>query len=274
LSSTEEIEALVSEPKFLEWIGKFSVYRQPPQRQDIVKWLSRFDAPHLTIAIKLLDAVIIRSELQIQECYRNALEQMPGWTKETRQGRWFFVGAGNAGESGQAMLRSFREANGLTQDRWQSFFVAMRELPNLRLSARDTLVFVDDFAGSGKQMCDYWPTMQELIASEAKCYLVLTATTAWAAARIAKDTELELIACLTLDESANIFSVASTLLSEQERAAVVAYGEIAWPAHPKGFGDAGLLLILSHKTPNNSIPLLHANHGDWKGLFPRNLLPA
>jgi hypothetical protein len=29
-------------------------------------------------------------------------------------------------------------------------------------------------------------------------------------------------------------------------------------------------LVLAHRTPNDTIPILHAVHGEWHGLFPRH----
>jgi hypothetical protein len=149
-----------------------------------------------------------------------------------------------------------------------------RELPRLALTAYDHVVFVDDFAGTGRQIVNYWPLMQELVASEASCFLLLTALTEEAERNIQSETELEVRARLKLGSEANIFAPACSLFDDDERGALEAYGKIAWPAFPKGFGDCGLTLVLSHKTPNNTIPILHANHRLWESPFPRNLLAA
>jgi hypothetical protein len=219
---------------------------------------------------------LIISEEEILQGYRSALEHLPGWSRKAaeRTGRWFFVGAGAAGESGPAMLRLFREANGMAAAGWQPFFLTPLDLPRLSLSAYDSVVFVDDFAGTGSQMVDYWPLMQELIASEAKCYLVLTAITTRAAEAIAASTDLQVRAEITLDESHNVFSAECPLFNAQEKAILDQYGTIASPERPRGFGDCGLTLVLSHKTPNNTLPILHANHPAWIGPFPRYLLAA
>lgn len=267
LASAEQLEA---------WVKSFAGYRQPPTKEILCKWLSRFKPEHLGTAHKVLDAVIVVSEREIHQGYRDALTALPGWSKSAaaRKGRWFFVGVGAAGESGAAMLRMFREANGLTSAQWQEYFKMPRELPRLALTAYDHVVFVDDFAGTGRQIVSYWPLMQELVASEATCYLLLTALTEDAERNIQNNTELDVRARLRLDATANVFAAASARFDDDEREVLVDYGKTAWPACPKGFGDCGLTLILSHKTPNNTIPILHANHEHWEGPFPRNLLAA
>lgn len=267
---------LATEEQVVTWCGRFAAYRQPPTRATILEWLSRFDPQHLNIAHRILDSVQIVSEIEIHQGYRQALDGLPGWSKKRaeRSGRWFFVGAGGAGESGPAMLRMFREANGLTSDGWQRYFVSMRELPALNLSAFDQVVFIDDFAGSGDQMVGFWPTMQELVASEAHCYLLLTAVTYIAAQRIRDETELDLRPTVQLPIEANIFSDECQSFTQDEKLVIENYGRIAWPSFPRGFGECGLTLILSHKTPNNTIPILHINSDRWVGPFPRNLLKA
>lgn len=270
------LEHLASSEQLDAWVGRFSAYRQAPTQETLLRWLAQFKQEHLAIAHKVLDAVEMVSELEIHEGYRDALSSLPGWSKlaAERQGRWFFLGFGAAGESGQAMLRMFREANGLTSAHWQGFFRMPRELPGLALTAYDHVVFVDDFAGTGRQVTNYWPLMQELVASEAKCYLLLTAITEVANERIKGSTELNVYARRFLNNAANVFSLECNTFDNVERRVIEDYGKIAWQAHPKGFGECGLTLVLSHKTPNNTIPILHTNHEQWVGPFPRTLLAA
>lgn len=265
-----------SDERLEAWVKRFAAYRQPPTKETLAQWLGRFRPEHVEIAHRLLDAVVVVSELEIHQGYREALTSLPGWSKSAaeREGRWFFVGMGGAGESGPAMLRMFREANGLTSNAWQNYFKTPRELPRLALSAYDHVVFVDDFAGTGSQIVSYWPLMQELVASEAQCYLLLTAVTEEAEKKIRLKTELEIYSRLRLGPNANVFSPECVLFDEEEKQTLVEYGSIAWSDHPKGYGDCGLTLILSHKTPNNTIPVLHANNRRWVGPFPRNLLAA
>jgi hypothetical protein len=172
------------------------------------------------------------------------------------------------------MLRLFREANGMAAAGWQPFFVTPLDLPGLKLSALDSVVFVDDFAGTGTQMVGYWPIMQELIASEAKCYLVLTAITTRATEAITENTDLDVRAEITLDDSANVFSQECALFTEEEKNILDEYGTQASVDRPRGFGECGLTFVLSHKTPNNTLPILYANHPGWVGPFPRYLLAA
>ncbi|WP_428248400.1 phosphoribosyltransferase-like protein [Ferrovibrio sp.] len=264
----------VNPAKLTAWVRKFSVYRRPPSRQDIQAWLGLFKYEDQTIAIRILDNLLLVSETNIQTGYRSALQGMEGWHGNARQrtGRWYFCGyAKDTHESGQTMLRMFAEANRLQQESHRSMFVSPRELPQLKLTAEDTLIFVDDVSGSGNQVVHYWPTMLELIASEARAFLVLTAVTQTALAAINANTELEVVAQYVIDHSGNVFHDDCKFLTAAEKKKLLAYCQMADAKNPQGYGNCGLLLVLSHKTPNNTIPVIYCHHDGWQGIFPRHL---
>lgn len=258
------------------WIDRFRYYRDPPNRLAIDQWLALFEEDHRDIARKVLDSVIVVSEREIQQGYRAALEALPGWKdrNDANGGRWFFVGFGRAGESGPAMVRTFREANDLALDRYNKLFCELSDLPSLKLTALDTVVFIDDFSGTGRQVCRMWPTVHEMVASEAVCHLVLTAATAAAIQAIRSRTELQLHTKMVLEEDSNILSNTNQQFSVSEKEVIRGYGSIADPKKPDGYGGSGLLFVLSHKTPNNTLPILHINAPHWRGLFPRYLRAA
>ncbi|MCL6699543.1 hypothetical protein LZ496_12200 [Sphingomonas sp. NSE70-1] len=259
-----------------EWAERFRFYIEPPTVGAIKAWLELFEEADRPTAAKALDHVLIISEREIQRGYRAALETIPGWSADpaVRQGSWFFVGFGRAGESGPAMVRSFRSANDLALAKYDGLFCDLSDLPYKKLTASDTVVFIDDFSGTGRQVCRLWPVVSELVASEAVCHLILTAATTAAETAIRERTQLISHVSHSLGPDANVFDEACTNFDQAEKDTLARYGAIADPRRPRGYGDSGLLLVLSHKTPNNSIPILHVNEDHWKGLFPRYLRAA
>jgi hypothetical protein len=261
--------------KMAEWRNRFAAYRHPPSLDNIIRWLAYFANIDIAVATKVLDNVMIVSELEIQQGYQAALQGIEGWNpvKRKRRGRWFFCGYGNhAHESGRAMLRTFSEANHLRRRDHNEMFVTPVDIPGLKLTSKDTLVFVDDFSGSGQQVTDNWPVMRELIASEARTFLVLSAITEQALQAINRDTDLTVIAAQELSAEKNVFDPLCQLLTQHEKNKLLNYCRIADRNSPRGYRDCGLLLVLSHRTPNNSLPILHVNKRRWRGLFPRYLL--
>ena len=255
------------------WYDRFRFYRHAPSREELVTWIRQFDVAHFALAAKVLDQVKIISDLNIQQGYRDALATLPGWSiaEAKREGSWAFVGLGGQAESGPAMLHMFREANGLTSDNHQGLFVTLAELPRLRLTARDTVVFVDDFSGTGDQFSKRWALYQELVSSEAKTHLFLAAATSAAIDRLNKLEDVEIRAEVILGPDANVFAPQNLVFDGADKAALLTYCRRADGRNPRGWGACGLLLVISRKTPNNSIPLLHVSTRRWTGIFPRRL---
>ncbi len=256
-----------------DWYDRFRFYRHSPTREELVAWLKQFAAQDCLLGAKVLDKVIIVSDADVQQAYHDALVALPGWSKNEAQrvGRWAFVGLGGQAESGPAMLHMFREANGLTSDRHQGLFVTPADLPRMRLTARDTVVFVDDFSGTGDQFSSRWETYRELVSSEAHTYLFLAAATSAAMERLGGLEDIEVRARTVLGPECNIFAPQNVEFSEADKATLLAYCRRADRSNPRGWGGCGLLLVISRKTPNNSIPILHVSSRRWRGVFPRRL---
>lgn len=256
-----------------EWYDRFRFYRHPPSREELIAWIRQFTPEHQVIGAKVLDHVILVSDADIQQGYHNALAALNGWSavENLREGRWAFVGLGGQAESGQAMLHMFREANGLTSDHHQALFVTLADLPEMRLTARDTVVFVDDFSGTGDQFTARWQIFRELISSEAKTYLFLAVATSRALARLGNLDDVQVKVERVLGPENDIFSNANQDFSENEKASLLIYCRKADKSNPRGWGACGLLLVISRKTPNNSVPILHARNRRWTSVFPRKL---
>ena len=73
-----------------------------------------------------------------------------------------------------------------------------------------------------------------------------------------------------LHESDNVFSDKCKHFTNADRAKLLNYGKIADKRNQMGFGDCGFVIVFQHRPPNNSIPILHADHSKWTGLFPRH----
>jgi hypothetical protein len=260
--------------RMAQWLKRFRYYREPPDEEAINSWLASFKGESRDIAARILDCVEVISDTEIQSGYKTSLEKIPGWarTKRDRDGNWYFAGFGYAGESGQAMVRTFREANKLNDTRHDDLFCTVADIVGKDPTAADTIIFIDDFSGSGQQVCGRWNKNGiGMLASDAECHLILTAATDAAINKIEKETSLKVHAHKRIHPNDNFFSERCERFTQAEKNTILHYCKIADSSQPKGFNDTGLLYILQHKTPNNSLPILHANHLRWTGLFPRYL---
>lgn len=252
------------------WLQSFAGYRHIITDDNIGNWLNQFQEAHRDIAARVLDAVEYITSDATTLAYRNLLTALPGWhrNQNQREGIWKFVPFSiSEGESGNAMMHIFRTANNLAGRQHNSLFANWSQLASL--GRQDTVVFIDDFSGSGSQVGEYWLTFEEILANGPSVYLLLIAATTAAQTKIANETPVSLRAEHIFDASDNIFASACKHFTKTEKDTLFTYCQRASAQEPRGRGSCGLLVVLAHKAPNNSIPVLHKMNKQWNGLFRR-----
>lgn len=272
--------------RYKKWVDRFGSYRAGIINLTIESWLDQFKEADKDLAARVLDSVEYYGQSQICAAYQEALNALPGWNPlaTKRKGKWAFSAMSrSAGESGDAMLHQFRIANKLSASKYDGLFMQRSDLfrlPHLaendpgRFGQDDVVVLLDDFSGTGSQVCDAWNNPQTsfgaLLAGVGTVYLVVIAASKAAMTRIKAETSIELVPAHQLTESDNIFAEKCQHFNKHDRARLLHYGSIAARSMPMGFGDCGFVVVFQHRTPNNSIPILHADHDAWTGLFPRH----
>lgn len=232
-----------------------------------------FREEHRDLAARILDAVEFVTHAQMEDAFRTILQSLPGWNREAaqRRGKWRFVAFGTPGGSGDRMLNLFRVANDLDWPQFHGMFIHKSELLLQDLGPEDTVVFLDDFAGTGDQVCDAWDAnLAELLPSDPQAYLVLVGANQGALARIGAQTRLHPLAHHVFDAADNVFANECPHFSAADRGNLLPYCSRADRKQPRGYGDCGLLVVLAHRCPNNSLPILHARSRRFRGVFPRS----
>jgi hypothetical protein len=262
--------------RFRNWIAAFASYRSTVTQLLIEGWLEQFEEDDKDLGARILDSVMFFEHGSIASNFRSILSSMDGWNIDSkkRKGRWFFVAmSGSAGESGDLMLGQFRRANSLNHKTYDELFIHRSDLVRQALTSDDKVFLIDDFTGTGEQVCSVWndPALaySELTAGAGSVYFVVIAATAVAKKKISAETSLELVAAHSLSEKDNFFSDKCPHFQKKEKDKILKYSTIADKKNPKGYGDSGLLVVFNHGCPNNSIPILHVDNKKWTGLFPR-----
>jgi hypothetical protein len=259
------------------WLSRFGTYRGGITEGAVRDWLLQFK-DDADLGARVLDVIEFYDMQSIHHAYRQGLGALEGWDirKTYRKGTWRFAAmSGSAGESGDGMLWHFRNANGLGGRVHSELFVHRSQLASCGLGKNDTVVLLDDFSGTGQQVCDAWndPAVSygELLAAVGKVYLILVAATNAAVNKIEDETLLTVLSTHRLDSKRdNIFSGETKGFSATDRQRLMGYCKIAWPQKPLGWGECGLVVVFHHRTPNNSIPVLHAESNEWSPIFPRH----
>lgn len=256
------------------WQQRFGSYRYGVTEAGIVDWVNQFLDADKDSAARLLDAVEFISAEQLHDAFRSLLARVPGWHRNARErrGRFAFAAfSSSAGESGDNMLHQFRLANSLNHREFDPLFIGRSDLLRSGLGRDDTVVFLDDFVGTGNQAVAAWQDMfQELTAQIGSVYLVTIGAFRIGSERIRNETRMQLLTHRSLGDRDNVFHEKCNHFSAHEKARILHYCRIASPNHPRGFGDCGLVLVLYHQCPNNTLAVLHAASQNWEPLFPRS----
>ena len=256
------------------WQRRFASYRQGVTEQGIIDWLDAFENGDRDTAARLLDAVEFISAEQIHGAFRSILSILPGWHREAdkRRGKFVFVAfSTSAGESGDNMLHQFRLANSLNHREFDPLFIGRSDLLRAGLGSEDTVVFVDDFVGSGTQAVTAWEKMfQELTTEVGNVYLATIAAYKVGSDAIKAKTRMQLLAHRPLGYRHSLFRNECDHFTAKEKERILHYCQLASTKHPKGFGDCALAVVLYHQCPNNALAVLHAASRRWDPLFPRS----
>jgi hypothetical protein len=264
----------ISLPRISDWVDNFGSYRHQVTDPKIERWLRQFSAGDQDLAARLLDVIDFVGHTQMSQLFRQMLGAIPGWdlNPKKRSGRWRFAPySTSSGQSGDSMIHSFRLANNLDSKANDELFIRPRDLLAEQLKADDTVVLIDDFSGTGRQVCDSWERpLQELLPSEPRTFIMLLAASSTARLRIIAETPLRPIIGFELTNADNLFNEACTHFSTAEKKILLRYCRRARGHNPTGFGDCGFVVVFAHRCPNNSLPILHKSEGNWAGLFPRH----
>lgn len=256
------------------WQRRFGSYRYGVTEPGIVDWLDQFAGADRDVAARLLDAVEFISAEQLHDGFRSLLRRLPGWHRNPRRrrGKFAFVAfSSSAGESGDSMLHEFRLANNLNHREFDSLFIGRSDLLRSGLGDDDTVVFLDDFVGTGNQAVTAWQKMyQELTAEIGSVYLVTVGAFRVGSERVRRETRMQLLTHRSLGYADNLFHGDCKHFTANEKDRILHYCRVASPAKPRGFGDCGLVIVLYHQCPNNSLAVLHVSSQHWEPLFPRS----
>ncbi len=264
----------VNQARKRAWLNDFVGYRSAVNEGRIDEWLEQFATADRDVAARVLDVVEFFGPDRIGHAYRQGLAALPGWHDKAsmRKGRWRFVQlSASAGDSGGTMIHHFRLANGMDRSVYDKMFKFPSELVQEQLGADDTVVLLDDFVGTGNQVTTAWKdAFSELVAGAGNVYLLVVAARLGGRDHVRKETGLTVHYGYSLDEGDDFFGERCGHFTAEEKETFKKYCKKANKTAPAGYGGCGLLVVFSHRCPNDSVAALHASHARWRGLFPRH----
>lgn len=272
------------------------------QSMDPAAWLSNFTPPELEYAVTLLNSFIYYPKPFIVDLLCHSFRDLScevvrqSTTYGDAKHRWTNFHQAlivcrvtgeqpNDTDSGYLMVRLARQYAGIDQ---RQIMDAEAVLPTLATSNGRTIVFLDDFVGSGKQFITNWHRSYQTGGGNLsfasvdgmnrghQFYYLPVVASAYGVSRIAT-------ACLNvrvrpahqIDDQYNCLSPLCPFWPQRLRAGVVptlknASDRAGIPtAMWQGFHGLGLAFAFEHSTPDASLPLFHWSRNGWKPLVTR-----
>jgi len=176
---------------------------------------------------------------------------------------------GQPSESSAYMLYYFRQENDLMTD---YFPKNIERLPK----SIDTIIYIDDVTISGSQAGKY---LERDISNNNNInnYFLLTLISAEEALKQIKQSEMEVISCIQLEEHNKCFSTKSMIFINMEehieKAKKIAkeYGKSLYPRHPLGYKNGEYAFGFFYNTPDNTLPIFWSDVNGWNPIMKRHL---
>lgn len=181
-----------------------------------------------------------------------------------------FSHIGRPGESGCYILYLFRQINVLPID-------LMLDSWEIDFSQIKSLIFLDDFIGSGSQAKRFWNLNLKKIQSnysEIEFYYLSMFGLNSGITAVRENSGFKVIVGQVFDENYKAFSDNSDIFMEEKtrkeaKQISFEYGKLIEPDYPLGFGDSQMLLGFHHNIPNNTLPIICSSKNNWHPIFKR-----
>jgi hypothetical protein len=237
----------------------------------IVNWLGQFRPEHTALALQVAKSIQYYGSHSVDGNLR-ALGKAILWHIRHEAIPFngvFYVPVGSVAESGQDIARRYRNVNGMQRRKDQ--FVHIRELPEKLFEHQRTMVvFLDDFVGTGNEVCGFWREAAEgLVPEYVPIYLGVIAAYADGIKRIEEECPITVVTIHELDSRHKLIDAANTAFTQLEKDVLEQYCQ-QWGNCPLGYCDMGALVSFFHGTPNDAPSLIRGSRKQrpYRGLLP------
>lgn len=244
----------------------------------VLRWLSNFDDSDQNLAIEILSKIDYYSYDRMLSVIQNNIDRiLPDSSR-----RCVFLPIGEPGKSGGSILYLCQQVQ-----KDKSVYVNnIEEALSFLRNPNHILVFVDDIIGSGNTFCNWLKgkvntvglgdQLKELI-DQSRIKLISIAVLEYGKNKINSEyPQIEVLGEYTHKlflKSGSIFG--GYIKMKRMREFCYKYGIMVYRQCPLGYQNSQVLIVFSHTTPNNTLPIVWSNsningrRASWYPLFPR-----
>jgi len=296
VKQSEEERADVKADEIRNVIQGWGPYRgRSVQSEDVRQWLEQVRSKaEQRLLFNILKHVRFFREAEIQEklkaAHRWVTQRLEPYPRKGKGGRpdILLTYIDGPAKSGAEYAPLYAEVNHIASD-------SVKEMSSFHSQAIDhetkygasvkAIIIVDDIVGTGQTLVGNIAKFIEAnrqFMAERGCILYAVSVTGAAdgvenVRKFLSSTQIEteLHICSPLENSSYAFRNSPGIWATEEefyaaKALCQKLGAVVSPRAPLGYGGQGLLVVFPRTTPNNSLPILHADAGAaWKALFER-----
>jgi hypothetical protein len=268
---------------------------EPPINPEL--WLSNFNDDEMPYAESLLSSFFYYNEkmcnTMLETAFKSISLYFPECSIEEKIQKWqelcenaifttVDIDENNPTASGNLICRRARQVLGIPEER---FFKKEDALKRLYDGTNKTIIFLDDFIGSGLQFTDTWTdpfidrgntyAYPDICArDDTQAFYVTLIATEYGIGEIYKTCRnVEIVAANTLGRQYNALNDDSIIwpddLKEGANDFLKAVGERAGMKNYEGFHKLGLTVAFHHSVPDATLPIFYWNENGWHPLIER-----
>ena len=149
----------------------------------------------------------------------------------------------------------------------------IKDLQSQSTQSAKTIVFVDDYIGSGNSFKNFWSRIGTYYNENHKYVLATLIAHQQGINSITSEIPIQILTTKSIPLSAKIFHSQNTHFTKNEKITLKKYcNALKFPsAHRYGFMDTQSLVVIYERSSNNILPILYANAKKWSPLFPRTI---
>lgn len=237
----------------------------------ISNWMSQFEKSDREVIAKLVEYFRYYTSSDVFSLVERLWSSLRSEHGVAPESSWF-VPSGYVAKSGDAVAYFFRRHNELPEEA----FLRVSDLTSDRFTQRNTVVFVDDFIGSGQEALFIASGVVEPLRVKAPgTKFIFAAMVGYedGIKRIVESKAMDVCIVDVLKDETRPFSTNSIIFPEPESRAkaeqvVRKYCSILKPKSPLGYGETQGLVGFFFGTPNNTLPIFWSKSAGWNPLLP------
>jgi len=255
---------------------KFVGYLKPVSASKIEKFLRQFKKEDMPAALKLLENIDYYDNDRTSQLTNQLGRLIKNRTNNDLDQVYFCPTDSSSGSSTDMIIRKLRNELRLDAGIHNDKFIRPSELGDFALDDEPkTIVFVDDFIGSGRSFLGFWGRISAGYNDIHNYFLATVVAHQQGIKLIRKNSPIKIITSMEpIPNSEKIFSIANKEFSKDEKEILKKYCEfVETRDHFKyGFDNTQSSVIFYERSSNNILPILYSRKNGWFPLFPRRWL--